>query len=63
MDLLVLCRCGHPTTLHSENGCRAGRYQPCPCLFDAYGAMEAAIAEASSPNWREPVNPMPAQSA
>jgi len=25
--------------------------------------MEAAIAEASSPNWREPVNPMPAQSA
>jgi hypothetical protein len=40
---MVLCRCGHPSVLHTNNGCRAGRYQPCGCLLDAAGALQTAI--------------------
>jgi len=43
MDSMVLCRCGHPSTLHTNNGCRAGRYQPCGCLLDAAAALQSAI--------------------
>jgi len=43
MDSMVLCRCGHPSTLHTNNGCRAGRYQPCGCLLDATAALQTAI--------------------
>ncbi len=35
VDVMVLCRCGHPAGLHTENGCRAGRYTPCRCLLNA----------------------------
>jgi hypothetical protein len=49
MDSMVLCRCGHPSTLHDVRGCRAGRYQPCPCLFNAHGSLEAAINAVSTP--------------
>jgi hypothetical protein len=54
MDLLVLCRCGHPSALHSERGCGAGRYRPCGCPLDAAAAVEAAIAAARIPNADEP---------
>jgi hypothetical protein len=43
MDMIVLCQCGHPSALHNEHGCRAGRYRPCACLLDAEAAVAAAI--------------------
>lgn len=43
MDMLVLCRCGHPSALHDDHGCRAGRYRPCPCLLTERASVEAAI--------------------
>ena len=51
MDAMVLCRCGHSSSLHTENGCRAGRYQPCPCLLDSHSAIEMAISAARVPPW------------
>jgi hypothetical protein len=48
MDMIVLCRCGHPSALHGERGCRAGRYQPCECLLDSPDALEAAIVAAGT---------------
>jgi hypothetical protein len=53
MEMMVLCRCGHPSGLHSENGCRAGRYQPCICRLDAPGAIESAVLTVRTPSWRE----------
>jgi hypothetical protein len=44
MDMMVLCRWGHPSGLHTENGWRAGHYQPCPCLLDSRSTIETAIA-------------------
>jgi len=38
MDMMVLCRCGQPSGLHDERGCRAGAYRPCECLRDAHAA-------------------------
>jgi hypothetical protein len=52
MDMLVLCNCGHPTGLHTENGCRAGRYCPCACLLTAVDAVDAAIATSRTPPWK-----------
>jgi hypothetical protein len=52
MEMLVLCRCGHPTGLHTEHGCRAGRYQPCECLRDAPSAVNSAIDVARAKQWR-----------
>jgi hypothetical protein len=51
MDMMVLCRCHHPSALHTENGCRAGRYQVCSCTLDAHGALKAAIEMARTPSW------------
>jgi hypothetical protein len=50
--MLVLCNCGHPAGLHTENGCRAGRYRPCPCLLTAAAAIEAAIATSRTSPWK-----------
>lgn len=33
-----------PSGLHTENGCRASHYQPCPCLLDSRSTIETAIA-------------------
>jgi len=52
MDMNVLCRCGHPSALHTGNGCRAARYEPCRCLFDSKAAIEDAIVVARAPRWR-----------
>jgi hypothetical protein len=57
MDMIVLCRCGHPSALHTGNGCRAGRYKPCPCLFDSSAAIEAAVIAARAPRWRGVAEP------
>jgi hypothetical protein len=58
MDMLVLCRCGHPTSLHGERGCNAGRYRPCECLLNAHAAVEAAVAAVRAKPWRgEPDDP------
>jgi hypothetical protein len=55
MDMIVLCRCGHPSALHGDRGCGAGRYQPCGCLLTAQGAVQAAINNVrSGPPPREP---------
>jgi hypothetical protein len=43
MDSMVLCRCGHSSTLHTNKGCRAGRFQACGCLLDAASALQLAI--------------------
>jgi hypothetical protein len=53
MDAMVLCQCGHPSGLHAERGCRAGRYQPCACRLDSLAAIEAAIAAVRIPPWRD----------
>jgi hypothetical protein len=55
MDVMVLCLCGHPSGLHSENGCRAGRYRPCACLLDIRGAVESAVFAVRTPSWREDI--------
>jgi hypothetical protein len=47
MDMIVLCPCGHPTPVHDERGCRAGRYHPCVCRLDSTMALEIAIANAA----------------
>ena len=51
--MMVLCRCGHPSGLHTENGCRAGRYQPCSCRLDSREVIETATASARIPTWHE----------
>ena len=53
MDMMVLCSCGHPSGLHTENGCRAGRYQPCYCRLDARAVIVTATAAVRIPTWRE----------
>jgi hypothetical protein len=59
MDAMVLCRCGHPSGLHSERGCLAGRHQPCPCRLGELGAIDAAVAAVRLPQRRliAPTNP------
>jgi hypothetical protein len=52
MDMMVLCRCGHPSGLHDERGCRAGRYRPCDCLRDAQAAVCSAIDAARTTEWK-----------
>ena len=52
MDMMVLCRCGHPQGLHSERGCRHGRYRPCECRLDPSGALDAAILAAQVDPWK-----------
>jgi hypothetical protein len=51
MEMMVLCRCGHPSGLHTERGCRAGRYRPCDCLRDAQSAVNSAIDGARVKQW------------
>jgi hypothetical protein len=55
MDLMVLCRCGHASGLHAENGCRAGRYQPCRCPLDSHSVIETATAAVRTQTqpWRQ----------
>jgi hypothetical protein len=50
MDMLVLCRCGHPARLHNERGCCGSRYHPCLCRLDFTAALETAIASAATRN-------------
>jgi hypothetical protein len=52
MDMMVLCRCGHPSGLHDQRGCRAGRYRPCDCRRDADGAVCSAIDAARVTPWK-----------
>jgi hypothetical protein len=56
VDLMVLCKCGHPSGLHTENGCRAGRYQPCFCRLDSHAVIETATeaVRIKTPPRREP---------
>jgi hypothetical protein len=51
MDMMVLCRCGHPSGLHNERGCRAGRYRPCDCRRDVQSAVNSAIDLARVKQW------------
>jgi hypothetical protein len=60
MDMMVLCRCGHPSALHGERGCRAGRYRPCDCRLDANAAIEAAVSAARAiSTWKAEADPAP----
>jgi hypothetical protein len=55
VDMMVLCQCRHPSGLHTENGCRAGRYQPCYCRLNSQAVIETATAAVriQTPTWRE----------
>jgi hypothetical protein len=52
MDTMVLCRCQHPSALHTENGCTAGRGKVCRCTLDSLGALKAAIEAIRSTPWK-----------
>jgi hypothetical protein len=53
MEMMVLCRCGHPSGLHDEqHGCRAGRYRPCDCRRNADAAISSAIDAARVSPWK-----------
>jgi hypothetical protein len=55
LDLLILCVCGHPTSLHDDRGCRAGRHRPCACLRNAAAAVDAAVESVRTVS----INPTP----
>lgn len=48
MEYLVLCRCGHPLTLHDYAGCAGDRLRSCSCLRDRHSALDAAVDGARS---------------
>jgi hypothetical protein len=52
MDIVVLCRCGHPSTSHAGDGCLAGRYQSCSCPRTAESVVEAAMIDDGAPDWQ-----------
>ena len=60
MEMMVLCQCGHPSGLHTENGCRAGRYRPCECLRDMDRAVHSAIDMARASKWQSGHDQYPA---
>jgi hypothetical protein len=55
--MILVCPCGHASSLHTYGGCQSTRFVPCKCTLSAEGAIEAATAAVRSRSWETVTEP------